>query len=430
MKTGRGLLMLKYLMKKLKRLADLRDIKTILQNDQANISKSIDSYISKKMTCKRFVKSEIDLAEYIEGLCHLIGKIEEANSRAAQIIFLREFTLDALDQIAITGWYLNDENELGDVAIISRKHSEFDGLQIDQVLEKASDIFHRNVVRFCFLRHLSKKLFEDAAEFDYAILYLDFSNLVEQNENNADLSDSKSDGGDLLEMFLPTLHQRKTEIRKNVLEGQNYDSTPGDEEDNDAEEEKFKKIAEFTDEHYLKLKEILFDRIELFNSGDLYCANGYTPNNLVESIRFDTGLMLIGLVGCVEDKELCIQTIRNLFRDWALSLEISEDSKKQVESTEIPFDRQLGYLAMMEENSEEGWLVSVVHVGTMMIFGISADDYEKFDTNERQAVTDLAVAIMGDVWKIYAQTQNVFGHEIKEGWIGDEHEPEADRELR
>ena len=419
--------MLKSLMKKLKNLTDLSDIKKILQNDQTEISESIDSYISETLDYKRFVKSEIDLGEYIDGFCLKIRKIEESKDRAAQAIFLRELTLDALDQIAITGWYINDENELGDVSIISRKHTEFDGLQIDKVIEKASDICHRNVVQFCCLRHLSKQIFEDATEFDYAKLYLDTSSLIERHENSIDLSEAKDTGGDLFEMFLPTLHQSKQDMRKNVLEGQNYDSTPSDEDDLDeTEEEEIVKVPEVTEEHYQKLKEILFDRIDLINHEQLYVAKGYAPNDPINVIRFDTGMMLIALVKCVEDREACFQTIKDLFREWLLSLKLSEESKKEVGSADIPLDDQMTYLEIMEKSSEGGWLAEAMMVGALMMYGIKAEEYEKFDSQEQTAFGELGFELMRDAWKIYAQTQNVFGHDVNEGWLGDDDDEQAE----
>ena len=73
--------MLKSLMKKLKHLTDLSDIKTMLQNDQRIISDSIDAYILENLDYKRFVKLEIDLGECVEGFCHEIRKIEDSDER-------------------------------------------------------------------------------------------------------------------------------------------------------------------------------------------------------------------------------------------------------------------------------------------------------------------------------------------------------------
>ena len=107
-------------------------------------------------------------------------------------------------------------------------------------------------------------------------------------------------------------------------------------------------------------------------------------------------------------------------------MELSEENREQVETNEIPVDDQLAYLEMVEENADGGWMASVMHVGTLMIFGLSADDYEKFDTNEKKALGELGFEIMGDAWQIYAQTKNVFGHKIDEGWLGDEDDQQSE----
>ena len=106
--------------------------------------------------------------------------------------------------------------------------------------------------------------------------------------------------------------------------------------------------------------------------------------------------------------------------------QLSEESKKEVGSADIPLDDQMTYLEIMEKSSEGGWLAEAMMVGALMMYGIKAEEYEKFDSQEQTAFGELGFELMRDAWKIYAQTQNVFGHDVNEGWLGDDDDEQAE----
>ena len=420
--TGRCPVMLKSLMKKLKNLIDINAIEATLKESKDDVLASADEFFSEHINFERFISREFNFEKITGVFCQVIKEIETKKSQQLQALYLREETLKALEIIAVVEYFLNDKNQLGDIAVISRKDREFDGLEIQQVIEKASNICSENVELFCCLRQISGKFFDDASNFDYARLYLSICCQIEQHENNTDISEAKNKGGDLFEMFLPHLHQMKQEMRKNILEGMNYDSTPEEEEEEekleDNDEKNIEKHKEISEQHFEELRTIFQDRIERLNNEELYVADGYAASDFGNIVRFDTGMMLIAMTECVEDRESCVKAVQKLMFDWLGSLDLSAESQEQLNSGEIPMDEQLTYLEMREESDEGGWLSGVLHIGTLMVFGISAEDYQDFDTNEKNAIGELAFKVGGDAWQIYAQTKNVFGHEMSETWFG------------
>ena len=58
-------------------------------------------------------------------------------------------------------------------------------------------------------------------------------------------------------------------------------------------------------------------------------------------------------------------------------------------------------------------------IGTLMVFGLDGETYNSFDSNEMEYFQQMVLEISKDAWQIYAQTKNVFGHDINEKWIFD-----------
>ena len=308
--------MLRSLKKKIFGTIDISDIQKFLKNNHPTVSNDVNKFLDDNFQSKRFEKSQLDYEDFTGQFTASIGGIVNQKSKYNQLIYLREIALNTLEDIAGCQYFLDDENGAGSIGVVSRNHSIFDGLSVEGVYEKSSTLAVEKSWLFTFTRTISKRFFEDAAEFDYAKLYLDICGQIEKHENDIDIEEAGGESGStLFEAFLPHLHQMKLDIRRNVLEGGNYDSTPTDddlEDDEEEEEEEFEKLRTITDDQYTRLKQIFFERVDLFNRDELYSIDGHTPDDIGAVIRFDTGLMLIALSECIDDIELCKRTIKNL----------------------------------------------------------------------------------------------------------------------
>ena len=150
---------------------------------------------------------------------------------------MRQKTLDTLEAIAELRYFLNDETSLDDVITISHEHVEFEGLEFDHVIEKASKKCSVLVARYCCLRHISEIYFNDATRYDYAKKYLYLCNEIVQIENDIDIEEKINNGGNVLGGLLPMILQSKKTMKKEVLNGHNYDSSPKEDEEIETSED-------------------------------------------------------------------------------------------------------------------------------------------------------------------------------------------------
>lgn len=87
---------------------------------------------------------------------------------------------------------------------------------------------------------------------------------------------------------------------------------------------------------------------------------------------------------------------------------------------DVPLDEQETYLELWQQEKAEGPFATLCLLGTNMVFGITAEQQEEFDTNERKALGEMSFKFGRDAWKIYAQTQNALGHTMSETWFTDD----------
>ena len=351
-----------------------------------------------------------------ERHCEILKKVADAENGADQILKLRRATVDQIEAKLMAGPFLTDELSEEDKKVLARALGRPDSSSED-TLRTYVDIWVVTEASVQCLRLLAFEL-GDAKKNDWYDMYCDAYSQFLEHMYQQMIAKAKDDVY-VMEAFLPALRQILDQAKEKIFfAGENWDYDKEamerereQEEQEEAEAEAERKAKEPPKQRVVKnsqiedLAEYLYERYERLKNGELYKVQGYSPTNAVGVIQIDTGIMLIALTECLEDKETAIKAIKTVtFKMFEKAGSHTEELKE----SDVNVDEQLAILEMKEENEEEGWLASVSVLATFHLYDINPEDLDK---KERTDVGRASTGNLGDAWEVYATTKNVFGYD-------------------
>jgi hypothetical protein len=204
------------------------------------------------------------------------------------------------------------------------------------------------------------------------------------------------------------------ELREKIFQGFNWDYDRETMERERREAEALRKVREPPKQQTIlnsqieRLTEFLVERVHRMQDGNLYKFHGHYPSNPLSSITVDTGLMLIALIECLEDRDTAINAIREIL--WRAINRIAPDGVQGKTKEDISLNEQIELLKVWEENRNKGPLIGVCIVATHLLFDIKPKPGDK---EHSRTVGEISAALVDDAWEVIATTKNAFGWNIE-----------------
>ncbi|MGH8072228.1 MAG: hypothetical protein ACRERE_44750, partial [Candidatus Entotheonellia bacterium] len=133
-----------------------------------------------------------------------------------------------------------------------------------------------------------------------------------------------------------------------------------------------------------------------------------SPSNPLSSITVDTGLMLIALIECLEDRDTAIDAIREIL--WRAVNKIAPEGVQGKTKEDISLNEQIELLKIWEENRNKGSLIGVCIVAAHLLFDIKSKPGDK---EHSRTVGEISAALVDDAWEVIVTTENAFGWNIE-----------------
>ena len=341
-----------------------------------------------------------------------LRKAADVQTRARQWLNLRGLLLD------------HTENFITHDLYYSKKFSDEDRLVLNRLVAKACpddevpmymfQVYVYGEASAMCLRLLLQELFDDTKEHDYFAFYSDTYRSYMESVYEGFLAKELNRGWSPTQELGPHWKYLAEEARKQILAGKNYqyDREALKRARQKEEEEEKKKIppkqATVSDQQRDKLAAYLVERVKRLENGELYALEGYTPKSPINAIFVDSGLMLIGLLDCVEERETALKTVREVLYETVKY--ISQEEAQKYTTEQVSLASQIELLEMYEQNKETGPLSMVCIVAFCLLCDI---DLQAYDAKGKAEFGRLAAPLIDDLWEVIARTKQVFGWDIE-----------------
>jgi hypothetical protein len=205
------------------------------------------------------------------------------------------------------------------------------------------------------------------------------------------------------------------QVKAQIFEGANWDYNKEEmekERELEKAEEKAKEPPKqkiITPHQTDELSEYLNERYGRLCNGELYKIEGYPPTNPMGVLEVDTGIMLIALTECLEERATAINGLKKIMHQFTKKIGDEKKDFKDKTEEDVNIEAQEEVLRIKEENEEGGWLTQLCVIATHYFYNI---DSGKLSEKENLALAELSAQNLNDAWEVYANTKNVFGWDL------------------
>ncbi len=351
---------------------------------------------------------------WLEAHSIYMKDVAAAESRAEQAIKFRKAIVSQIESSVSALPFLTDEIPEDDKHLLAKRlHPDMSFEQV-MLLECQSYVCAEASSR-C-LRLLSFE-FGDAKKNDWFAMYCDLYSQYINNLYKAIIANEK-DEVYVLQPLLKPLSDTVDETRQKVFQGYNWDY--------DKEEfEKEKKIREqqeaeqkakepprqkiITNHQIEELSQYLIERYERLTHGELYRIESYSPTNPAGVLQIDTGIMLIAISECVQDKDAALDGLRKAMHKAFSELRLAPNN---LSPAEINLNEQLSVLEIKEQ--KEQWLAEVALLATYVMYEINPQALTKEESHQ---LGRASVGNLDNAWEVYATTKNIFGYKFEKSFL-------------
>jgi hypothetical protein len=412
--------MFKKLFRKLSGVVTYQELIDDVSSSLSKTEENKDLWL-KDLSSERFDDSLFSEKEWLEDIKPEIEAISRLTKKDSQTLKVRELIIEFLDKSIQAKYYLLDKNKEDDLKLLNKSLNKVEAHFPESHKTYSKEYLEGSLGVFC-LREISSRFYKDASKYDYFNLLVYVSEQYCDHTFGLRIAREKDDVY-VMEALIPTIKHHYEEMKKNVANGLNYDSSNFDkaEEEVDIDEEKEEEdhvpvVDSVSEEQLFELLEYLEERIRRTYENGLYRIGDKFPQDPQKVLRVDTALMLIGISECVSDGEIAKNAIRRVLFEYIIKLDVPDEKKKDLDVNSIPIEEEEVLLDAWISNKDDGPLASTLLVITMLLYEISGEDYENLTSIEKEDLGKMAFGLMKDAWEVYATTKNVFGYDIDPGF--------------